>query len=236
MVNYITEPVRLAAGDGTSRTAFDAERSLYFRHEQRISRPAINFFDQSNQTSDARLRYDWDSEYFLDSRSCRASACALVPTGRWTESVSDEGVLAIGRTAKTKSLRCSKPLVLENIIVRQVYTPVADARTSDRISMPPKDRELANRSPDEINRGGRRRGIWARLAPLWRQWLFAYLWIWAASWRRSAASGSLSAHIDGCLYHGDGGVHFAETLACGGRQYPDDTGTLDAYRCRCRRG
>ena len=25
-----------------------------------------------------------------------------------------------------------------------------------------------------------------------------------------------SAHIDGCLYHGDGGVEFAETLARGG--------------------
>src|SRR5262249_52134778 len=69
-LNYVIYPMRLAmaierVGQHLSCNGlfiFDLNTEFALKN---------NFFDQSNRMSNARLRYDWESDYFPDTRLCR---------------------------------------------------------------------------------------------------------------------------------------------------------------------
>lgn len=69
-LNYVTDPVRLQRA--MERVAAHLTRNGLFIFDMNSEFALKNrFFDQSNRATDARLRYDWVSEYFPDTRLCR---------------------------------------------------------------------------------------------------------------------------------------------------------------------
>jgi ubiquinone/menaquinone biosynthesis C-methylase UbiE len=69
-LNYITDPARLAAA--MSRVAAHLTRNGLFICDLNSEFALVNnFFDQGNLGSQDRLRYDWRSEYFPETRLCR---------------------------------------------------------------------------------------------------------------------------------------------------------------------
>ena len=69
-LNYITVPARLA--QAMSRVAAHLTRNGLFICDLNSEFALVNnFFDQANPGSTDRLRYDWKSEYFPDTRLCR---------------------------------------------------------------------------------------------------------------------------------------------------------------------
>jgi SAM-dependent methyltransferase len=69
-LNYIIDPLRLTAA--MRRVAAHLVPGGLFIFDLNTEFALKNrFFDQDNLNSDERLRYDWDSEYFPDTRLCR---------------------------------------------------------------------------------------------------------------------------------------------------------------------
>jgi ubiquinone/menaquinone biosynthesis C-methylase UbiE len=68
-LNYVTEPERL--NTAIERVYGHLNSGGLFMFDMNSDYALRNrFFDQSNRTTDARLRYDWVSEYNADSRLC----------------------------------------------------------------------------------------------------------------------------------------------------------------------
>ena len=69
-LNYITEPARLQAA--MQRVAAHLTPYSLFIFDMNTEFALKNhFFDQDNLTQNERLRYDWDSEYFPETRLCK---------------------------------------------------------------------------------------------------------------------------------------------------------------------
>ena len=69
-LNYITQPDRLQLA--IERVGAHLTRNGLFLFDMNSEYALKNrFFDQSNRATDARLRYDWESEYFPATRLCR---------------------------------------------------------------------------------------------------------------------------------------------------------------------
>jgi ubiquinone/menaquinone biosynthesis C-methylase UbiE len=69
-LNYVTDPGRLQ--QAFERVARHLTRNGLFVFDMNSEFALKNrFFDQSNRATDARLRYEWESEYLPESRLCR---------------------------------------------------------------------------------------------------------------------------------------------------------------------
>lgn len=69
-LNYIIRPDRLI--QAMERVAAHLTRNGLFVFDMNSEYALKNrFFDQSNRAADTPLRYDWESEYFPDTRLCR---------------------------------------------------------------------------------------------------------------------------------------------------------------------
>jgi ubiquinone/menaquinone biosynthesis C-methylase UbiE len=68
-LNYVTDPVRLQKAFERVWAHLSRNGLLIFDMNSEFALKN-RFFDQSNRAADARLRYDWVSEYFPDTRLC----------------------------------------------------------------------------------------------------------------------------------------------------------------------
>lgn len=130
-LNYIIEPARLALA--MQRVYAHLKPGALFIFDLNTDFALINhFFDQDNLKQDERLRYDWDSEYFPETRLCR------VHMGFWyrTENGLDR---TFEETHWQFAYRTDEILAMldaagfQEVRTYQAYTLRPPHRTSDRI-------------------------------------------------------------------------------------------------------
>jgi ubiquinone/menaquinone biosynthesis C-methylase UbiE len=90
------------------------------------------FFDQDNLTSNDRLRYDWTSEYFPESRLCRIQMRFWFREEDGSERAFEETHWQYAYT-KTEILKMLRAAGFQELTAYQAYTFRAPAPTSDRI-------------------------------------------------------------------------------------------------------
>lgn len=130
-MNYITRPERLA--QAMERVGLHLTRNGLFIFDMNSEYALRNkFFDQSNRASDDRLRYDWESDYFPETRLCRVRMRFWYREENGQESVFDEEHWQFAYR-EDEIIEMLQPAGFENITACQAYTLRPTHRASDRI-------------------------------------------------------------------------------------------------------
>jgi len=130
-LNYVTDPARLQ--QAMVRVALHLTRNGLFLFDMNSDYALRNrFFDQSNRTTSAPLRYDWESEYFPDTRLCRVNMRFWYRDEEGQENAfSEEHWQFAYREEEIRDML--KNAGFEEISAYQAYTTTPTHRASDRI-------------------------------------------------------------------------------------------------------
>jgi len=130
-LNYVTDPSRLRKA--FERVRVHLSRNGLFMFDMNSEYALKNrFFDQSNRAADARLRYDWVSEYFPDTRLCciKMQFWNREEDGSDTEFTEEHWQFAYREDEVVQMLEDSG---YEEISAFQAYTMRPTHRATDRI-------------------------------------------------------------------------------------------------------
>ena len=130
-LNYVTDPARLQ--QAMDRVALHLSRNGLFLFDMNSEFALRNrFFDQSNRATDDRLRYDWTSDYFPDTRLCRVNMrfWHRDDDGLETEFKEEHWQFAYREDEIVHMLEAAG---FDEISAYQAYTLKPTNRTSDRI-------------------------------------------------------------------------------------------------------
>jgi ubiquinone/menaquinone biosynthesis C-methylase UbiE len=130
-LNYVTDPRRLA--QAMERVGLHLTRNGLFIFDLNTEFALKNsFFDQSNRLSNVRLRYDWESEYYSESRLCRVrmrfwyreedGQDRVFEEEHWQYAYRTEEIITMLQNAG-----------FDEITAYQAYTLRAPGRSTDRI-------------------------------------------------------------------------------------------------------
>ncbi len=130
-LNYVTVPERL--GLAIDRVAAHLTRNGLLLFDMNSEYALKNrFFDQSNRATDARLRYEWLSEYFPDTRLCRVKMDFWYQEDDETElKFTEEHWQFAYREDEVVEMLSNRGFT--NIATYQAYTRKPTTRTTDRI-------------------------------------------------------------------------------------------------------
>jgi ubiquinone/menaquinone biosynthesis C-methylase UbiE len=130
-LNYITDPARLQ--QAMERVGLHLTRNGLFLFDMNSEYALRNrFFDQSNRATDDRLRYDWESEYFPDTRLCRIKMRFWYRENDGRETVFDEEHWQFAYR-EGEIVQMLQKAGFADIAAYQAYTLKPTHRASDRI-------------------------------------------------------------------------------------------------------
>jgi ubiquinone/menaquinone biosynthesis C-methylase UbiE len=130
-LNYITDPARLQRA--MERVGLHLTRQGLFLFDMNSEFALRNrFFDQSNRATDDRLRYDWESEYFPETRLCRVKMRFWYREDDGRETVFDEEHWQYAYR-EDEIVQMLEHAGFVEIAAYQAYTVKPAHRASDRI-------------------------------------------------------------------------------------------------------
>lgn len=130
-LNYITHPQRLA--EAILRVSLYLTRNGLFIFDMNTEFALINkFFDQTNMSTEDRLRYEWESEYFPENRLCKVKMKFLYKEDEGVERVFEEEHWQYAYRSDEIEIMLQNA-GFDDITLYQAYTLRPPNRSSDRI-------------------------------------------------------------------------------------------------------